>query len=359
MLGFRRSRGNKLLDRYAAATNANKAAGAADITRKGAKRIIFDDRKVSGMTAPRARFWVAGMQAQEKIWRQQNNIPAPSVDPNGGKVPTDGKARPPSINLGNFGAGFENQKEKFMKNIFRNRDSVSSSSSSFSDINAAFEKVYKNYNKDFFRNAAPGFDAGNGGGGYYDSDRDSSRDNSYNAPPNAKTGMYNGVKLDPLAASAYNDLNVRRDASPDEIKKAYRKAAMEFHPDKVADHYKGASEADMKRLIEEANKKFQLIAPAKDILCEASCAARAPACVGWRGGALSRGGPPPLSARRPAARAPHPAVDPKEKMKYDMALSQAEEQRKDQLFADKCGGDNRRRAMRRALLAPTPNGVCA
>ena len=61
---------------------------------------------------------------------------------------------------------------------------------------------------------------------------------------------------------------------------------------------------------------------------------------------------------RPCLAALRPAAKPEEKMKYDLALSQAEEQRKNQLFTAQCGGGFRR-MMRRALLQRAPNGVCA
>ncbi|OQS00924.1 hypothetical protein ACHHYP_02149 [Achlya hypogyna] len=56
----------------------------------------------------------------------------------------------------------------------------------------------------------------------------------------------------------YKILGVPRDASGQTIKKAYRKKALEWHPDKHADRGEEASE--------EANKKFQEVAEAYEIL---------------------------------------------------------------------------------------------
>ncbi len=55
----------------------------------------------------------------------------------------------------------------------------------------------------------------------------------------------------------YEVLGVPRGAGPDEIKKAYRKLAMEWHPDR----HQGASRA-------EAEKKFRLINEAKEVLTD-------------------------------------------------------------------------------------------
>mmetsp|Transcript_12017 Transcript_12017/g.32264 ORF Transcript_12017/g.32264 Transcript_12017/m.32264 type:complete len:331 (-) Transcript_12017:239-1231(-) len=54
----------------------------------------------------------------------------------------------------------------------------------------------------------------------------------------------------------YNVLGISRDAGPDEIKKAYRKMAMKWHPDKNAERK------------EEAEKKFKEIAEAHDVLSD-------------------------------------------------------------------------------------------
>ncbi|ETW10253.1 hypothetical protein H310_00603 [Aphanomyces invadans] len=56
----------------------------------------------------------------------------------------------------------------------------------------------------------------------------------------------------------YKILDVPRDASNQVIKKAYRKKALEWHPDKHADRGEAAAE--------EANKKFQEVAEAYEIL---------------------------------------------------------------------------------------------
>lgn len=61
------------------------------------------------------------------------------------------------------------------------------------------------------------------------------------------------------SASYYDVLNVSKSASNDEIKKAYRKLAVEYHPDKVsslgADHQKAAKEKFQK--IQEAYERIK------------------------------------------------------------------------------------------------------
>ncbi|KDO29048.1 hypothetical protein SPRG_06103 [Saprolegnia parasitica CBS 223.65] len=64
----------------------------------------------------------------------------------------------------------------------------------------------------------------------------------------------------------YKILDVARDASSQAIKKAYRKKALEWHPDKHADRGDEASE--------EANKKFQEVAEAYEILSNEETRAR-------------------------------------------------------------------------------------
>ncbi|MDE6291170.1 MAG: DnaJ domain-containing protein, partial [Muribaculaceae bacterium] len=58
----------------------------------------------------------------------------------------------------------------------------------------------------------------------------------------------------------YEVLGVGRNATPDEIKKAYRKMAIKYHPDKYSDK----SEAEQKA----AEEKFKEAAEAYDVLSD-------------------------------------------------------------------------------------------
>lgn len=53
----------------------------------------------------------------------------------------------------------------------------------------------------------------------------------------------------------YDILGVSKNASPDEIKKAYRKQALEWHPDKHA----GADKAEAERKFKEVNEAYQIL----------------------------------------------------------------------------------------------------
>ncbi|KAB0378274.1 dnaJ homolog subfamily B member 8 [Muntiacus reevesi] len=84
-------------------------------------------------------------------------------------------------------------------------------------------------------------------------------------------------------ANYYEVLGVQTSASPEDIKKAYRKLALRWHPDKNPDNK------------EEAEKKFKQVSEAYEVLSDSkkrSLYDRA-GCDGWRpGGAGSpRGGP--------------------------------------------------------------------
>ncbi|CAI9159983.1 unnamed protein product [Rangifer tarandus platyrhynchus] len=84
-------------------------------------------------------------------------------------------------------------------------------------------------------------------------------------------------------ANYYEVLGVQASASPEDIKKAYRKLALRWHPDKNPDNK------------EEAEKKFKQVSEAYEVLSDSkkrSLYDRA-GCDGWRpGGAGSpRGGP--------------------------------------------------------------------
>lgn len=77
---------------------------------------------------------------------------------------------------------------------------------------------------------------------------------SYNQEQKQETSSYAGIK-DP-----YNVLDVSRNASQEEIKKAYRKLANQYHPDKVAhlgDEFKKLAEERFKE-IQEAYQSLKI-----------------------------------------------------------------------------------------------------
>src|SRR6266852_2911834 len=83
-----------------------------------------------------------------------------------------------------------------------------------------------------------------------------------------------------MARDYYDVLGVKKSASPDEIKKAYRKLAREFHPDR--------NPGDKK-----AEAKFKEVQEAYDILSDQSKRSQYDqfGTVGSEGGAGGRGGP--------------------------------------------------------------------
>ena len=84
---------------------------------------------------------------------------------------------------------------------------------------------------------------------YNQSDRE-----SYNQEQKQETSSHTGIK-DP-----YNVLDVSRNASQEEIKKAYRKLANQYHPDKVAhlgDEFKKLAEERFKE-IQEAYQTLKI-----------------------------------------------------------------------------------------------------
>ncbi|MBL0700447.1 MAG: DnaJ domain-containing protein [Desulfosarcina sp.] len=77
---------------------------------------------------------------------------------------------------------------------------------------------------------------------------------SYNKEQKQESSYSTGIK-DP-----YNVLDVSRNASPEEIKKAYRKLANQYHPDKVAhlgDEFKKLAEERFKE-IQEAYQTLKI-----------------------------------------------------------------------------------------------------
>ena len=76
---------------------------------------------------------------------------------------------------------------------------------------------------------------------------------------NLSSQDFNSIKnmFIPEVDSYYKILGIERDASDDEIKKAYRKMAMKYHPDKVGhlgDDYKKNAEEKFKKVSEAYEK---------------------------------------------------------------------------------------------------------
>ena len=68
--------------------------------------------------------------------------------------------------------------------------------------------------------------------------------------------MFGGSKSSDI--ELYDLLNVRKDSSPAEIKKSYRKLAMKYHPDRNPDNKK------------ECGDKFKEISEAHNVLSDSS-----------------------------------------------------------------------------------------
>ncbi len=78
----------------------------------------------------------------------------------------------------------------------------------------------------------------------------------------------------------YNILGVSRDATPDDIKKAYRKLALKYHPDKT----KGDKEAEIK--FKQINEAYQILSdPAKRSQYDQFGSAGSTGFNGWTGNA--------------------------------------------------------------------------
>ncbi|KAI8807098.1 hypothetical protein BJ742DRAFT_814482 [Cladochytrium replicatum] len=71
----------------------------------------------------------------------------------------------------------------------------------------------------------------------------------------------------------YAEFGIGRTASQDEIKKAYRKLALQFHPDKVK-QVSSTSERDAKEYLREANEKFQTLSKYYEIISNPTKRAR-------------------------------------------------------------------------------------
>lgn len=96
---------------------------------------------------------------------------------------------------------------------------------------------------------------------YYDSNEDQNR---YQRQYNSQSNESSQQRTYQPAKDYYSILGVTREASDDEVKKAYRKLIMEYHPDKVANNSNNDS-----KYKEFAAKRFREVQDAYEQICKA------------------------------------------------------------------------------------------